>query len=342
MSSPIGVGVVGVGRWGRNLVRNFAALGALAALCDSDPAALEDQGARHPRARRHRRMDDLLADPGVDAVAIVTPSPTHAPLARRALEAGKAVFVEKPLCLDLADAVALRDLATNRGLVLMVGHLLLFHPAFVALRARVEDGYLGDPRYIYSHRLTFRADTGADDAWWDLAPHDVAMILALAGGSPLRVSGGGTAAVHPQTVDTVVSQLEFPGGLAAHVFVSWVHPIKEQRLMVVGEGGTAVFDDVLTGAKKLMLYPHEVHWSGAQSRLERGEPVPIPYPAGEPLAQECRHFIDCVDSGRTPLADGDEGCRVLAVLQACLRARAEGAVVEMGAGRARAPRPVAI
>ncbi len=326
------VAVIGTGRWGRNLVRNFASLGALAALCDRDPEVLADLVARFPGALAQPDVEALLADPGIDAVAIATPSGSHGALARRALEAGKAVYVEKPLCMDPAEGLALGDLADARGLTLMTGHLLLYHPAFVALRDFVRDGGLGDLRYVYSHRLNFRGHAGEDDALWDFGPHDLSMILALADELPVRVSAGGGASVHPRTADTVIAHLDFPAGLQAHLFVSWVHPFKEQRLVVVGEGGTAVFDDVLPGPRKLQFHPHLVEWSGEAASVIRAEGTPIPYGTDEPLAVECGHFLDCIVTARRPRSDAREATRVLAVLDACARSLALHASVAIERG----------
>lgn len=326
------VAVVGTGRWGRNLVRNFAELGALGALCDADVAVLNALGERYPGVARYESVEAALADPGVDAVAIATPSASHGALVRRVLDSGRAVFVEKPLCMDLAEGEALRRLAESRGLVLMVGHLLLYHPAFVALRELVHDGGIGELRYLYSHRLNFRGHGGEDDALWDFGPHDVSMILSLVEELPARVTTGGGAAVHPEVADTALLHFSFPSGLQAHVFASWVHPFKDQRLVVVGAGGMIVFDDVLPGPKKLLLYPHAVDWSAGVPTVTRAEAVPIPYRGIEPLAAECAHFLDCVRTGRNPQSDAGEAVRVLAVLDACRRSLAAGAPVELANG----------
>jgi len=320
---PARVAVIGTGRWGRNLVRNFHALGALAALCDRDAAVLGDLAARFP-VRAFSEGEAVFADPDVDAVAIATPSRSHGPLVRAALQADKAVFVEKPLCMSLVEAGELRRLAQARGQVLMVGHLLLYHPAFVALREFVLDGGIGALRYIYSNRLNFRGHGGEDNALWDFAPHDVSMILALVGELPLRVVSSGGSAVHPQLADTLLAHMSFAGDLQAHVFASWVHPFKDQRLVVVGEGGMVVFDDVLPGPKKLLCYPHAVDWSNGVPTVNRAEARPIAYHNAEPLALECQHFLDCVASGHDPRSDADEGWRVLAVLDAFERSLASG------------------
>jgi UDP-2-acetamido-3-amino-2,3-dideoxy-glucuronate N-acetyltransferase len=335
------VGVVGTGRWGRNLVRNFSTLGALAALCDRNAATLAELASRYPEASTHAEAERLLDDPGIDAVAIATPSRTHGELVRAALEAGKAVLVEKPMCTDLAQAHALNALAERRRRVLMVGHLLLYHPAFVALRDFVSNGGIGEPTYVYSQRLDFRDERGTDDALWDFAPHDVSMLLALAEESPVKVTATGSAAIEPGVVDTVLAQFAFGGPLRAHLFVSWMQPAKEQRLVVVGQGGTAVFDDMLPGARKLMCYPHEAIWDSAHPRVSRADAVAIPFPVNEPLALECAHFLECVATGRTPRSDGEEGCRVLSVLDACARSLGSGGAVAVDGAPPAQPRSAA-
>ncbi|MCC7410326.1 MAG: Gfo/Idh/MocA family oxidoreductase [Gammaproteobacteria bacterium] len=325
------IAVLGTGRWGRNLVRNFAELGALAALCDSAPALTAPLAARYPGTAVYHDLDALLADGSVDAVAIATPSRSHGALARRVLEAGKSVFVEKPLSMDLAEAGDLRRLAAAGRGVVMVGHLLLYHPAFVALREHVGAGGIGALRYLYSHRLNFRSQANGDDALWDFVPHDLSMILALAQALPVRVMASGGPSVHPGVADTLLAHFTFAGGLQAHVFASWVHPYKDQRLVVVGEGGMIVFDDVLPGPKKLLLFPHEVEWTGEVPSINRAEAIPIAYASAEPLALECRHFLDCVVSRRPPLSDVEDGYRVVAVLEACERSLAAGLPVQPNA-----------
>ncbi len=318
MNQP-GVGVVGTGNWGRNLVRNFSNLGALSALCDANGDTLGVLSAQFPHADTHQDLGSMLADPKVEAVVIATPSKTHAMLAKQVLYARRPVFVEKPLCTDLAQALELKTIVDEKRLPLMVGHLLLYHPAFVALKDFVRSGNLGPLRYIYSHRLDYRDVRGPDDALWDFAPHDVSMLLNLVGEMPeyLTTSGGSTA--DPPVAETTLSHFSFPDGLHAHVFVSWVHPHKDQRLVVVGEEGMVIFDDILIGESKLRFYPHAVDWRDGVPAITREGAIPIPYAQDEPLAAECAHFLDCLTTGKPPRSDIDEAMRVLAVLDACER-----------------------
>ena len=313
------VGVIGTGSWGRNLVRNFSTLGALSALCDVNDATLSTLSAQFPEASIHQDLGAMLADPSVEVVAIATPSTTHAPLAKQVLYAERPVFVEKPLCRDLAEAEELKRIVDAKSLLLMVGHLLLYHPAFVALKEFVHSGRLGSLRYVYSHRLDYRDVRGPDDALWDFAPHDVSMLLNLVGEMPEYLTTSGGSAADPPVAETTLSHLSFPGGLHAHVFVSWVHPHKDQRLVVVGEEGMVIFDDVLIGENKLRFYPHAIDWRDGVPAITREGAIPIPYATDEPLAAECAHFLDCVTTGKSPRSNIDEAMRVLNVLDACER-----------------------
>ncbi len=324
--SPPRVGVVGTGYWGKNLLRNFHAVGALAAFCESAADMRADRAAAYD-VPAHASLDALLAEPNLDAVAIATPAATHGALARRALEAGRHVFVEKPLCLNLAEAEALDALARERKLTLMVGHLLLYHPAFEALRELLAAGRLGPLRYIYSNRASLGRIRREENALWSFAPHDVSMILQLSGLMPERVTCSGGAWLHPPVADTSLTHMTFPGGLQAHIFVSWLHPYKDHKLVVVGKDAMAVFDDVQVGEDKLRLYRHQVGWNGDIQAVDKAEAEPIAYGGEEPLARECAHFLDCVREGKSPLSNAAEGRRVLAVLDACERALVSGNAV---------------
>ncbi len=315
------IGVIGLGHWGANLVRNVAALGALAAMHDTAPATRARFAAAHPAARLHDDAASVLADPAIEAVMIATPAATHGALVKRALEAGKHVFVEKPLCLDVAEAEALAKEAARRGRILMVGHLLHYHPAFLALSAAVRSGKLGKLRYIYSHRLSLGRIRREENALWSFAPHDISMILALMGTMPLRVSAEGGQFLDDKVADTTLTHFTFPGGEQAHVFVSWLHPFKDQRLVVVGEKAMAVFNDVAAGAGKLVAYRHEAGWSGDIPFVTKAEAEPIPFDLGaEPLKRECETFLAALRGGPPPPSDAAEGIRVLTVLDACQRA----------------------
>ena len=326
------VGVIGAGYWGKNLLRNFSALGALTAFCDSDPTIVEAQAKIYPDAQKYEDVDRFLAQSEIDAVSIATPSATHGTLTRRALDAGKHVLVEKPFCLEVAEAHSLDALAREKNLTLMVGHLLLYHPAFLALQRFVDDGRLGELRYIYSNRASLGKIRREENALWSFAPHDISMILKLIGSVPRRVVCSGGSWLNPPIADTSLTHLTFTGGAQAHIFVSWLHPYKDHRLVVVGSDSMAVFNDSETGPQKLMHYPHEVSWEKTVPTVNRAEARPIAYEAGEPLALECAHFLDCVATDGKPLTDAQEAIQVLSVLNACQRSLVGGDAVEMGDG----------
>jgi UDP-2-acetamido-3-amino-2,3-dideoxy-glucuronate N-acetyltransferase len=323
-SSDVRVAVIGCGAWGKNLVRNFAELGALEAIVDHHQPAVEALTARH--GGQNLSFEEALASPRIDAVAIVTQPSHHHLLARRALDAGKHVFVEKPLALDMGEARDLAATALRRGLCLMVGHILHYHPAFRALRDVAGEGRLGRLQRIQASRFNLGAVRREEDVLWCLAPHDISMVLALTGHRPTRVAATGGYHLRPEVADTATVQLWFDGGEQAQIAVSWLHPYKEQRLAVIGSEGMAVFDDVEPWERKLVLYPHRVAWNADEAVLARGEGTPIPLEASEPLRSECAHFLDCVRSGARPATDGAEALRVMDVLtraSAAMRAERE-------------------
>jgi UDP-2-acetamido-3-amino-2,3-dideoxy-glucuronate N-acetyltransferase len=329
MTSAAGVAVIGCGYWGRNLVRNFAEHGVLRAVCDDSEAVAREQAGRYKVPARG--LGDLLADPEISAVAIATPAVTHASVATRALEAGKHVFVEKPIAVDIRDAEALNALAGKAGRVLMVGHLLRYHPVFVRLHAMVREGRIGRLQHIYSHRLNLGKVRREENILWSFAPHDISMILALVGAEPARVSAIGSCILNESIADVTTTHMEFPGGEHAHVFVSWLHPYKEQKLVVVGDGCMAVFDDTQPWDRKLALYPHTIEWKNGAPVPNRADVDWVAVGEAEPLREETRHFLDCCAGRGRCLTDGAEAIRVLRVLQASERAMKLRAGVELAA-----------
>jgi len=306
------VAVIGCGGWGRNLVRNFSELGALEAIVDANPEMAE------PLARKYgtgvRDLASVLTDPGIDAVVIAAPAKLHYELAKSSLLAGKHCFVEKPLALELAQARELCSLAERLDRRLMVGHLLQYHPVFLELKRLVRDGKLGRLLYLYSNRLNLGKIRREEDIMWSFAPHDISMILSLVGAEPESVEAIGSFHLHKAISDVTTMHLAFPGGERAHVFVSWLHPFKEQKLVLVGSDAMAVFDDGESWERKLLLYPHKVTWKDHIPISQRAEAVAVSVTEAEPLKQECLHFLECVRAGTTPRTDGREGVRVLAVL----------------------------
>jgi len=311
------VGVIGTGYWGPNLARNFHELGALSAICDKDPAALANLQKIYPEARLFADADEMAADPAVSTVAIATSAATHGAITRKMLEAGKHVFVEKPLCLDPDEAEELGRLADKRNLTLMVGHLLLYHPAFQALQTAVADKRVGALRYIYSNRASFGKIRTEESALWSFAPHDVSMILALVNQLPMEALAVAANYVTDGVSDVTISHLVFNGGVQAHIFVSWLHPYKDHRLVVVGDQGMIVFNDSTSGADKLILYPHTATWDADLPIANKAPGEAIAYESAEPLRVECQHFLTCASGGLRPTSDWQEATRVLKVLKAC-------------------------
>lgn len=309
----INVAVVGCGYWGKNLVRNFAQLETLRCICDVNETVLHAQAQRYPDARATTQFEDVLADPTVQAVVIATPAETHYANARAALLHGKDVLVEKPLALTYEEGTELVSLARQHQRILMVGHVLEYHPAVVTLINLVHRGALGEIRYIYSNRLSLGKIRREENILWSFAPHDIAIILRLMGSMPLQVVACGGNYIQPNIADVTVTCLLFDNGVRGHIHVSWLHPFKEQRLVVIGSDKMASFDDV---AKSLVLYDQRVE-------IQEGQPVPIKgngetisFPAEEPLHQECKAFLDAITTRQQPVTDGNSGLRVLNVLQA--------------------------
>lgn len=310
------VAVVGSGYWGRNLVRNFHSLGALGRICDRDENVLRDFREKYPEVAASLSLSEVLADERIKGVVIATPAELHFTQAREALLSGRHVFVEKPLALGCDEARELVQIAREKGLTLMVGHLLRYHPAVERLLRLVDAGELGRINYIYSHRLNLGKIRRAENSLWSFAPHDISMILALAGETPESVSAVGGNYLHQRIADVTVTHLDFASGVKAHVFVSWLHPYKEQRLVVVGDRKMAVFDDTLGWDEKLALYPHRIDWEGHMPVPTRAEAEYVPLEEAEPLRLECAHFLHSIQSGEKPLTDGEEGAAVLGILNA--------------------------
>lgn len=314
MTTATQVAVIGCGYWGKNLVRNFANLDGLGAVCDPNPQMAEKFAAEYGVPAM--TFEEVLAS-DIPAIAIAAPAELHYKLAHQALEAGKNVYVEKPLALVAREAEELCKLAERKDLKLMVGHLLQYHPAFLKLKDMVLGGELGKVQYIYSNRLSLGKIRREENSLWSFAPHDISMILSLVGEEPDGVTATGAAYLHQVLADVTMTHLTFPSGVRGHVFVSWLHPFKEQKLVVVGSDGMAVFDDTQPWESKVQHYAHKIDIDAD------GVPVPAKADArnvelveDEPLKLECQHFMDCVASGEMPRTDGYEGLRVLKVLQA--------------------------
>ncbi|MGR4865247.1 Gfo/Idh/MocA family protein [Caulobacter sp. LARHSG274] len=307
------VAVVGCGAWGLNLVRTCAELGVLGAVVDADPAAAQRQAAAW--AVPALSLQQALEEARLDAVIVATPATTHAAICRQALDHGKDVFVEKPLALDLAEAQVLAAAVRRSDRVVMVGHLLRYHPAFEALAAIVAGGEIGALRLVTASRLSLGRVRVHENAFLSLSPHDVSMILALAGAAPDRVDAVGRAFITPGVVDEAQVDLGFASGLHAHLAASWLSPFKEQRLVVVGETGALVFDDVRPWPEKLMRRDHAVTTTAAGPIAAGGEPRFLDLAVEPPLTREIRHFVECCRNRTTPLTGIDEALRVQGVLE---------------------------
>ena len=312
--AQVRIGLAGLGYWGKNILRNLNELGVLRAAYDSNPDTAAHWRDIYPGVKFVSSMDDLLADDGLQAVAIATPAATHYQIVKRALEAGKDVFVEKPLALTASEGMELVELAAGKKRVLMAGHVLQYHPAVLKLKQMTDGGELGRIEYIYSNRLNIGKLRTEENILWSFAPHDISVMLLLMGEEPLKVKAFGGDYLNAGVADTTLTTLEFANGVKGHIFVSWLHPFKEQKLVVVGSKAMAVFDDV--SSEKLFLYPHEIEWKqGKLPIAKKSEPRVVPVDKKEPLKEELVHFARCVETRERPRTDGGEAVRVLRVLE---------------------------
>jgi predicted dehydrogenase len=316
---PVTIGVVGLGYWGPNLARNFAGLpGAeLRWCCDEDPDVRARLAPRHPGTRFTADLDDLLGDEDLDAVVLATPVPTHAALAARVLEAGKHCFVEKPLAQSVADAERACEAARASGRILMVGHLLQYHPGVNKLKEIADSGELGDIHYIYGNRLNLGQLRAEENALWSLGAHDVSVLLHLADEEPYELNARGESYMREGIEDVVFAFMRFPSGVAAHLHLSWLDPHKERRFTVVGSKRMATFDD-MDPERKVTVYDKgfdEKADTYGEYITRSGDIWSPRVPNDEPLRLECEHFVACVREGRSPLSDGESGLRVVRVLE---------------------------
>jgi len=318
-STPIQIAVAGLGYWGPNLARNFNGLAGceLRWCCDASEAARERAAIQLPGVRLTADFDDLLSDPELDAIVLATPVPTHAELAVQVLEAGKHCFVEKPLAQSVADAQRVVDAAEKAGKLLMVGHLLEYHPGVHMLKDLAESGELGEIFYIYGNRLNLGQLRSDENALWSLGAHDVSVVLSLAGEEPIEVSAHGESYMRPGVEDVVFCFMRFPSGLTAHLHLSWLDPHKERRFTVVGSKKMATFDDMAREGK-ITVYDKGFDEApqGYGEYIMRSGDIAMPTISSvEPLRLECQHFIDAISTGTAPRSDGQSGLRVVSVLE---------------------------
>jgi len=312
------IAIVGCGNWGKNLVRNFAELGALHTICDSDPEVLSQFETLYPNINRETGFERVLADKEIKGVVISSPAALHYARAKQALLADKDVFVEKPLSLTVAEGEELVRLAEENSKILMVGHVLEYHPAIVRLKELVDSGELGKIYYIYSTRLNLGKFRTEENILWSFAPHDISVILLLLNELPQEVSAHGGCYLHTDIADVTVTTMSFASGVRGHIFVSWLHPYKEQKLVVVGDRKMAVFDDV-SSEDKLSLYEHGIEWIDRLPVPRKQKATAVEFTMAEPLKVECQHFLECLEARQKPSTDGTSGLKVLKVLDACQR-----------------------
>src|SRR4051812_1540105 len=317
---PLRVAVAGLGYWGPNIARNFARLSdtELAWCCDASEEHRARVAEQFPGAAFTGDLEDVLADDTVDAVALATPVPSHAALALRVLQAGKHCFVEKPMAQSAAAAEAVVAVAEANERVLMVGHLLEYHPGVVKLKQLIDDGELGRILYIYGNRLNLGKLRADENALWSLGAHDVSVLLRLAGEEPYEVEARGESYMREAIEDVVFCFLRFPSGLAAHLHLSWLDPHKERRFTVVGETRMATFDDMALEGK-ITIYDKgfDEQTNSYGEYITRSGDIWSPRISNvEPLRTEVQHFVDCIRDGTTPISDGTAGLRVVRVLEA--------------------------
>jgi UDP-2-acetamido-3-amino-2,3-dideoxy-glucuronate N-acetyltransferase len=309
------IAVVGVGYWGQNLVRNFHQLGALKVICDINPERLQSFRKKYPGIPLNSSFSQILNDPSIKGIVIATPAGSHYEMAMKSLLAGKDVLVEKPLALKVKEGADLVQVAARDGRILMVGHILQYHPGILKLKELINCGELGKIQYVYSNRLNLGKFRPEENILWSFAPHDISVMLSLLNEEPESVATHGGSYLQPHIVDVTLTTLTFPSGVKGHIFVSWLHPYKDQKLIVVGDRKMAVFDGVANNGK-LILYPHKVEWIDRIPVGKKAEGEEIPIEPEEPLKRECLHFLECIQERKNPRTDGREGLRVLQILQA--------------------------
>jgi len=319
----LNIAIIGTGYWGKNLVRNFATANrcSLKYVCDRNEKLLAVQKENFPFIATTTNLEEVLCDSEIDAVAIATDVPSHFPVARKALEAGKHIYVEKPLTLRASDSNVLVELAKKKGLTLMVGHLLKYHPAVDYLKAIINNGELGHPYYMYTQRVNLGIVRKNENAWWSLAPHDISIICYLLGSEPVSVAVSGQCYLQESIEDVVFATIQFADGKIAHIHCSWLDPHKIRKMTIVGSKKMVTFDDMET-TEKIRIYDktaeinHEANTYAEFISLRFGNILIPEIKSEEPLAKECAHFIDCILDDKPVLSDGNDGLRVVQILEA--------------------------
>ena len=321
------IAVVGCGHWGKNLVRNFSELGVLFSICDPS-TEVADQYASQYNLKKSS-FTEIINDPNIKGIVLAVPAHLHASMAIETMNKNKHVFVEKPLGMNEVEAEAMIVTAKKNKVRLMVGHLLQYHPIFKTIREYVRAGKIGEINYIYSNRLSFGKVRTEEDVIWSFAPHDISMILSLTGQEPEYVNTNAISILQKNIADTATIHLQFKSGLKSHISVSWLHPYKEHKLVIVGQSAMLVFDDTKPWHEKLALYPFKVVSSKNLINLQNSNVQYVNVTEEEPLKNECQHFIDVVEKDIQPLTDGAEGLRVLKVLSAASRSKTKNEIVKL-------------
>jgi UDP-2-acetamido-3-amino-2,3-dideoxy-glucuronate N-acetyltransferase len=328
------IGLIGLGYWGKNILRNLFELEVLRVVCDNREEAIEEVKRGYPDLKYVRDYKELIEDDEIKAVAIATPAATHYKIVKEVLVSGKDVFVEKPLAMTVKEGEELAEIAKEKGCVLMVGHLLHYHPAVIKLKELIKIGKLGKVQYIYSNRLNIGKLRTEENILWSFAPHDISVILKLLDEEPIKVYAYGGDYLNAGVYDTTLSILEFQNGVRGHIFVSWLHPFKEQKLIVVGTQAMVVFDDLTE--EKLFYYPHVIEWvDGKVPVAHKAKCMLVRVNKEEPLKMEMMHFVECVRNRKRPETDVNEALRVLRVLEACqnfINEQRSGGINERGKG----------
>lgn len=310
--------VVGCGNWGRNLVRSFHDLGVLNSICDADEEKLRSLSLKYPKVKTWNNYNEMLANSTAGAVVISTPSLSHYSLAKQALLTNRDVFIEKPLAMRYEEGEELVAIAKKKNKILMVGHVLIYHPAIVKLKEMINRGEFGKMNYIYSNRLNLGKIRTEENILWSFAPHDISVMLYLLEEMPDKIMAYGGAYLSRGIADVTLTTMSFPSGVKAHIFVSWLHPYKEQKLVAVGSKAMAVFDDLTV--EKLFIYRHKVKCENGKIPIvqkELYELVPELMKHEEPLGLECEHFVECLKERKQPKTDGVEALAVLKILSEC-------------------------
>lgn len=321
------IAVVGCGHWGKNLVRNFSELGALASICDPSTEIVEHFSKQY--SVKNNSFIEIINDPSIKGIVLAVPAKYHASMAIDAMNKGKHVFVEKPLALNEFEAILMIETAKENKVQLMIGHLLQYHPIFKKLKDILQKGEIGEINYIYSNRLSFGKARTEEDVIWSFAPHDISMILSLASQDPEFISAHSAPILQNNIADTATIHITFKSGLKSHISVSWLHPYKEQKLVVTGKSAMLIFDDTRPWNEKLAIQRYQAEMTQGSIILKKKNLEFIKVIEEEPLKNECQHFIDVVEKNIQPLTNEIEGLRVLKVLTAATQSQVNNKVIKI-------------